>query len=147
MNISSVRDELKYLSGVVEVKESAINDIENLKRLRWDLNKMYENYLITKEKKYKTVTATRITNNGQYERDELHEDRKKYVLKYEWTVDGKTYRRTIVTSAWPLPVDTFYYLNNPKYAMPLPEELSKFKHTKALFLISFLIAFIFMLNK
>ena len=102
---------------------------------------------ITKEKKYKTVTATRITNNGQYERDELHEDRKKYVLKYEWTVDGKTYRRTIVTSAWPLPVDTFYYLNNPKYAMPLPEELSKFKHTKALFLISFLIAFIFMLNK
>lgn len=102
---------------------------------------------IKKEKKYKTVTATRITNNSQYERDQLHENNGKNVLKYEWTVDGKTYKRRIVTNAWPLPVDTFYYLNNPKYAMPLPEELANFRYTKILFIVLFIFLFPFILNK
>ena len=84
---------------------------------------------IKKEKKYKKVTATRITSNGQHDRDQIHEDRKKYVFKYKWTIDGKTYKKTITTEYYPLEVDTFYYLK-PSHAMPSPEELARFRYTK-----------------
>lgn len=102
---------------------------------------------IKKEKKYKTVTATRIVFGSQYSMDKLNETGRRYVFKYEWSVDGKTYRRRINTSVWPAAVDTFYYLNDPKYAMPLPEELARFRHTKGLFTIIFVIVFLFTFGK
>lgn len=102
---------------------------------------------IKKEKKYKTVTATQIVFGSQYSMDKLYETGRKHVFKYEWSVNGKTYRRRINTSAWPSAVDTFYYLDDPKYAMPLPEELARFRHTKVLFAILFVIVFLITLSK
>lgn len=102
---------------------------------------------IKKEKKYKTVTATRLAGSSQYEMEKLYENGRKYVFKYEWTIDGKTYRRRINTSVWPEPVDTFYYFNNPKYAVPDLDEIANFRYTKEVFFISFAFIFIFALIK
>ncbi len=105
---------------------------------------------IKKSKKYKTVTATLIVRGTDESRELLYGESSgnhKNVFKYEWEVDGKVYRRSIRTATWPSAVDTFYYLNNPKYAMPDPVELANFKHTKGLFLIFFIVVFLVVISK
>lgn len=105
---------------------------------------------IKKNKDYKTVTATRIIHGGNGFTEMMNGDSDgthKNVFEYEWEVDSKRYRRIIRTKAWPSAVDTFYYHDDPKYAMPLPEELARFRHTKGLFAILFVIVFLITLSK
>lgn len=105
---------------------------------------------IKKNKNYKTVTATRVDRGPIDYRDMMngeYEGSHKNVFEYEWEAEGKRYKKSIRTATWPAAVDTFYYLDNPKYAMPDPKELANFKHTKALFLVAFVCVFLFVFSK
>lgn len=103
---------------------------------------------IEKQKRYKTVKAERIIRyNGHYRKYE-HDDWKKgkYWFKFEWEIDGKKYKRFIHTTEWaPGPYETFYYLN-PKYAMPTPRELAKYRYEIQTILISWIIFLLFFMK-
>lgn len=104
--------------------------------------------IITKQKKYKTVKATRIVSINEI-RDENRDDewkKGKHWFRFEWEINGKKYKRLIHTTAWvPGPYETFYYLN-PKYAMPIPRELAYYRYEIQTLLVNWVICFLFFMK-
>lgn len=100
---------------------------------------------IEKQKKYKEVKAFRVVHNIKKAiNDDMDEWKDgSHWLRYEWEVNGKKYRKLIHTSKWPGTTATFYYLKNPKYAMPIPREIARFKFERELLLVSYIISFCF----
>ena len=100
--------------------------------------------MIINQKKYKTVRG-RLSNeryaNGS---NEWREGYHWYTI--EWEIDNKKYKRMIHTSEYLSGNDIQLYYLSPKYAMPLPRELAKYRYEIQTLLINWIIFFFIIMN-
>ena len=100
--------------------------------------------IIVKQKKYKSVIGSVDRDPHYRDPDEWREGSHWYTIR--WEIDNKKYKRMIHTSEY-LSGDKIqlYYLN-PKYAMPIPRELAKYRYEIQTILLFWIICFIILIK-
>lgn len=110
----------------------------------------FPKYLKHKKKDdYKTVMGRYVPYDWKDARDTLNQRTGPYLIRCEWEVNGKIYRKTIRTRDYIGAEATFYYIDDPKNAMPRKIEVHKLKlsHHVILLFVYFIIAFLFIFTK